>query len=139
MNIFLDTNVALDFLLKRKGFFEDAKKVIAICLNRGYNLYLSSISFANISYIARKGYEGRNVNELLSILREMALVSPAVQSTVDEALDLNLADFEDAMQFCSALSVHSDYIITRNMDDFPKSSIPIVSPSEFLTQISQGS
>ncbi len=137
MNIFLDTNVALDFLLKGEDFFDDAKKVIAVCLNRGYNLYLSSISFATISYIARKGYEGHNVNELLSILREMVSVSPAVQSTVDDALDLNLGDFEDAMQFCSAQSVHSDYISTRNVEDFPEFSIPVVSPAVFLAQISR--
>ena len=138
MNVFLDTNIALDFLLKRKEFFEDAKRVIAVCLNRKYNLYLSSISFSNISYIARKGHDGMSVSDMLSVLREMVSVSPVDQTVVDRALDMNLDDFEDAMQFFSALSVHSDYIITRNVGDFPQASIPIVSPIDFIKELKKG-
>ena len=135
MNIFLDTNVVLDFLLKRESFFAPARNVIALCLNRKYPLYISSVSFANISYLARKGCDGMSVNELLASLRAMLSVSTCDQNTVDNSLALNPKDFEDAMQYFSAEYVACDYIITRNGKDFPQSGIPILTPQEFIDQI----
>lgn len=53
-NVLIDTNVILDFLMKREGFFEDARNVLALGYNKCYTLHLSSLSFSNIAYIARK-------------------------------------------------------------------------------------
>lgn len=47
-NVLIDTNVILDFLMKREGFFEDARNVLALGYNKCYTLYLSSLSFSNI-------------------------------------------------------------------------------------------
>lgn len=52
--IFLDTNIILDFLLKREGFFEESREIVALGYNHVCELYLSSLSFSNIAYIARK-------------------------------------------------------------------------------------
>jgi len=43
-----------------------------------------------------------------------------------------LRDFEDAIQYYSALEVKSDYLITRNKKDYPTKLIKIVTPDEFL-------
>ena len=56
--IFLDTNVILDFLLKRENYFAEAREIVALGYNRVCELYLSSLSFSNIAYIARKKYVG---------------------------------------------------------------------------------
>lgn len=53
-NVLIDTNIILDFLMKREGFFEDARNVLALGYNKCYTLYLSSLSFSNIAYIIRK-------------------------------------------------------------------------------------
>lgn len=135
MNIFLDTNIAVDFLLKREPFYIDARNVIALCLNRGYTLFISSVSFANISYLARKGCEGMSVIELLVNLRSMLSVSTCDQRTVDKSLAIDSKDIEDAMQYFSADSAHCDYIITRNAKDFPQFGIPVVSPEAFLSNM----
>lgn len=135
MNVFLDTNVALDFLLKREGFFVAARNVIALCLNRGYQIYISSVSFANISYLARKGCDGMSVNELLASLRAMLLVTTCDQNTVDQSIAINPKDFEDAMQYFSAETKQCDYIISRNVKDFPVLNIPVLTPQEFIDKI----
>jgi len=41
-------------------------------------------------------------------------------------------DFEDAMQYFSALSEGCDVIITRNKKDFAESKIQVLEPQEFL-------
>lgn len=40
MKVFLDTNVILDFLMKREPFFEDAKTIMALGYNKCYDLYI---------------------------------------------------------------------------------------------------
>lgn len=132
MKVFLDTNIALDFILEREDFVDDARKVIAYCLNCQHTLYLSSISYANISYIARKGHKGRKLHELLRILRKMTRVSSSDENVVDKALATDNKDFEDAMQFHSASTVNADIIITRNVQDFPTGTIKVMTPKTFL-------
>ena len=132
MNVFLDTNVALDFLLKREGFFIAAHNLIALCLNRGYKIYISSVSFANISYLARKGHEGMTVDELLVSLRAMLSVTTCDEDTVDRAIAIHPKDFEDAMQYFSATTVNSDFIITRDKKGFPLVDIRVLTPQEFI-------
>jgi predicted nucleic acid-binding protein len=44
------------------------------------------------------------------------------------------ADFEDAVITATASREQADYIITGNTKDFSKSSVPAISPSEFLKQ-----
>jgi predicted nucleic acid-binding protein len=55
---------------------------------------------------------------------------------LDESLVSDFKDFEDAVQYQSALYVKADYIITRNQKDFKKSKIPVRTPTEFLSQLS---
>lgn len=132
MKVFLDTNIALDFIMERENFVDDARKVIAYCLNCQHTLYLSSISYANISYIARKGHKGKSPEELLRLLRKITRVSLSDENVVDKALATDNKDFEDAMQFHSASTVNADFIITRNVQDFPNGNIKVMTPKTFL-------
>lgn len=54
--VFLDTNIVLDFFMERKGFEEDAEQILAMGYNLEFNLFISSLSFSNIAYIARQLY-----------------------------------------------------------------------------------
>ena len=56
--IFLDTNIILDFFMKRKEFEDDAEQILAMGYNHECNLFISSLSFSNIAYIARQLYKG---------------------------------------------------------------------------------
>lgn len=56
--IFLDTNIILDFLMKRDGFLKDAGNLLAMGYNQECKLFLSSLSFSNIAYITRQIYKG---------------------------------------------------------------------------------
>lgn len=48
------------------------------------------------------------------------------------AADAQNKDFEDCVQYYSALSGEMDCIVTRNKKDFENSDIPIYTSSEFL-------
>ena len=135
MKVFVDTNVVLDFLLKREDFFEDARMIMALGYNKRCDLYMSSLSFSNIAYIARKQLKGDALYECFSEIRELLSVSPVTQVELDQAILLRASDFEDALQYNSAKTVGADCILTRNTKDFQFSEIEILTPSEFIKKM----
>ena len=53
-------------------------------------------------------------------------------SLLDKAIASSIADFEDAVQFYTAVYSEADYIITRNVRHFPQDNIPVLTPADFL-------
>ena len=74
--------------------------------------------------------ECRNTfNKLLYVFDVASLdKSDIIAAINNEAFD----DLEDAMQHQSSISSKLDYIVTRNVDDFKKGTVPAVTPEEFL-------
>ena len=139
MKVFVDTNVMLDFLLKREKVFEDARTIMALGYNKRYELYMSSLSFSNIAYIARKELKGDALYDCFSNICELLTVSPVSQVEVDQAILLRADDFEDALQYSSAKTIGADCIVTRTIKDFPFSSIELVTPEEFVKKVKYSS
>lgn len=130
--VFLDTNVALDFLLRRPLFVQDAADICALTQTGDVCLFLSALSFSNMAYILRKDMQREAIYASMESLRIIANVSPVGQGELDAALALRARDFEDALQYYSALSVGADCIVTRNKKDYAFAEIPVMTPSEFL-------
>ena len=130
--VFVDTNVILDFLMKRPDFFEEARMIMAMGYHHCCELYMSSLSFSNIAYIAKTKLKGEALYKCFSSLRELISVSSVTQADVDLAIKLQAKDFEDALQYYSAKSVDVDCIVTRNVKDFSFSEIEILTPDEFV-------
>ncbi len=56
---------------------------------------------------------------------------------IDRALNSSFRDFEDAVQYYSALEVKSQYFITRNKRDYPSNHMRILTPDDFLTLLKE--
>lgn len=136
MKLFFDTNILLDVLAKRDPFYKDSARLWTLAERRQVEASISTLSLNNIYYIIRKASDKHKAHEASIILRNIFdLVAPD-QKIVNQAIDAVIDDFEDAVQFYSAIRVQANYLITRNTDDFPKNQIPIMPPDEFLaTQI----
>lgn len=89
MKVFLDTNVILDFFMRREPFFEDAKTIIALGYNRYCELYVSSLSFSNIAYIARKKFQGDDLYKIFSGIREFSKITAVDEDSIDSAIQLS--------------------------------------------------
>lgn len=69
---------------------------------------------------------------MLDSLCQLVEILPTDDSIIKSALDADIKDFEDAVQYNTALAGNATVIITRNPKDFNKSTVPIYTPSEFL-------
>ena len=101
--VFLDTNVVIDLLDKREGFYIDALKIFRKAYNKEIKIYISPLTYATASYILRK-HEKSELMVLLSNLRQLVSISICDETVVDNSLTSDFDDFEDAMQYYCALS-----------------------------------
>jgi len=135
MNLFLDTNVLIDLIDKRQPFYNDIALIASMAENKEFKLAASSLSFVNTVYVVSKNVEAKLVLEALKKLRIICDVSNIDEIVIDKSLISNFNDFEDAVQYFSALHHKSDMILTRNKKDFKNSEITTMTPSEFLASI----
>ncbi|MBO4734769.1 MAG: hypothetical protein J5614_00090, partial [Paludibacteraceae bacterium] len=94
-------------------------------------LYAIDISFLNVAYILRKK-SSEILYDALGILLQRINVLSVKRFDLENAINAKHNDFEDCVQFYSALSGDMDCIITRNKKDFENSDIPVYTSSEFL-------
>ena len=73
-----------------------------------------------------------DIFEGIDLLCQICDVAAVDATVVRRALDSQFTDFEDALQYFSAVAVDADVIVTRNEDDFEHSEIPVYNPSHFL-------
>jgi predicted nucleic acid-binding protein len=134
MRIFIDTNVLVDYLAYRKKFFENAAYIIQLGQNNKCKILVSAMSFATASFIlqAHHGISEIDISKKFSEFVKKCNITAVDSKTVNESLVSGFKDFEDAMQYYSAVDGGADCIITRNKDDFSKARISVYEPIEFL-------
>ena len=135
MNIFLDTNVLIDLIDKREPFYNEIAIITSLAENKKVKLAASSLSFVNAVYVISRNIEEKIVLEALKKFRIICEVSNIDEIVIDKSLISNFDDFEDAVQYFSAVHHQSEVILTRNKKDFKNSEIPVMTPTEFLISI----
>jgi predicted nucleic acid-binding protein len=133
MNIFLDTNIILDYLdTNRQKSFPDSVKIFQLLENGDINLFASALTFSNIAYILRR-MNYADLMQTFADLREVIDVLPTDKDVLDTAIGSSFTDFEDAVQYYTAVCGNADVVITRNVDDFIQTSVPVMTPSAYLS------
>ncbi|MBR1774203.1 MAG: PIN domain-containing protein [Bacteroidales bacterium] len=131
--IFLDTNVVFDFLSKRSPFYDAALKIMELAHKNKINVCCFSITYVTLSYLLHRDKMAKNeIDYKLKVLNVICPATLVNDSIVKKALLSDFVDFEDALQYYSAIESEVDLIITRNNKDFPLSDIAVMTPDEFL-------
>ncbi len=135
MVVLIDTNIILDVLEKRTPFYESSNKILFYCATGKLKGYVALHSISNIFYILRKHLSAQDRRRLLLGLLDFLQVANATHEGVRHALMKDdFPDFEDCLQEECAKQVAANYIITRNTADFLVSSIPSITPADFVNQ-----
>ena len=132
MTVFVDTNILIDLLCERESFVQSARLLFAYGYSGRLTLVLSSLSLVNAVYIARK-YGYVDVRERLDDITEFVEVVDLRKEVAKRALTCEWKDYEDAVQYMSAIQENADCIVTRNKKDFGKSVIPVYTIEELMS------
>ena len=130
--ILLDTNVILDFLLKRELNYEHSQTVVKEIVNGNVQGYITASMVTDIFYILQKTngktFAFDSLVDLLIILDVLTVYRDDVYSVLYSGWD----DFEDALQAQVAIRSGMDAIVTRNIKDYKKAkNIDIVFLHDF--------
>ena len=133
MPVLFDMNIILDVLEKRQPFYDASKSVLESCVSSKITGYIALHSVSNIFYILRKRYSAADRRKLLLDILDLLQVANADHKSVRNALARDdFSDFEDCLQDECAKQIHSDYIVTRNINDFSASNVPAITPEDLL-------
>ena len=133
--LFLDTNIILDLLAERHPFYESIAKIATLADQKKLQLIATPISFTTVNYILSK-YESMEV--VLTKMRKFSIICQICevnQEIIEKSLNSKFKDFEDAVQYFSAVNSNCNVIITRNAKDFKRSEIAIMTADEYLKSI----
>lgn len=132
--ILIDSDICLDFITGRKPHFNHAEKLFWEIENTVFSGFVSPESFSNMFYILRSFYPASKIITKLKNLHSIVDVAIFTSTVIDSALNSEWADFEDAIQYHSAVETGCDAIITRNTADFKNSEIPVYTAYGFLNR-----
>lgn len=132
MKVLLDTNVIVDVALERQPYFSDSETVLSLVEQGQIEGYISASTFSDLYYIIRKD-KGRNLTlEFLSEIFTFCRVATVDRAAINMALTTNFRDFEDAIQYSSAVVNNLEAIVTRNPQDFPVTTLRILTPQQLI-------
>lgn len=136
--IFLDSDVVLDYFTNRDPYVDAASELFELNVKGEIVLYLSAVSINNIYYITRKFLGHKKSIEAVQTLVEMTEIVGTTKNELIHALKSSFSDFEDSIQYASALTIDGiDIIITRNIKDFRHSDLAVMTPDSFLKMLNR--
>lgn len=133
--IFLDTNIILDFLGEREGFYEASAKIMTLADKKKIQVYTSPSSISNVFYVLTRYENSKIALEKIGKFKLLCSMSVMDDEVVEKAIHSNFKDFEDAMQYFSALASNCNIIITRNEKDFKNAMIPVMNAESYLLSL----
>lgn len=134
--VLIDTDVLMDFFFDRKPFAKYATELINLCAEKKVEGFTTPVIIANVYYLLRKTANHSIIVEKLKQLLTIIEIVSIEKNAVLDALNSDFKDFEDALQNFSAVeNGEIKIILTRNLKDFKKSELAILTPETYLKGI----
>jgi len=133
--LFIDTNIMLDLLGERIPFYNSIAKIATLADKSQLTLVASALSYATVSYFLTKFENTEKAKEKLRKFKIISEICDLDEVIIEKGLNSNFSDFEDSLQYFSALKSNCSILITRNGKDFKESQIPVMTADEYLMSI----
>lgn len=133
--LFIDTNIMLDLLGERIPFYNSIAKIATLADKSQLTLVASALSYATVSYFLTKFENTEKAKDKLRKFKIISEICDLDEVIIEKGLNSNFSDFEDSLQYFSALKSNCSILITRNGKDFKESQIPVMTADEYLMSI----
>ena len=136
-DIFIDTDVIIDFLIDREPHSREAAIIVTLIEQKKLKGYVSSLTFSNLYFVLRKIESHNKVIAKLDSISRLLTILKVDQQIIKLAIASGFPDFEDSIQYNCALDYKKiDVLITRNIKDYKGSQIPVMTPAIYLKMVS---
>ena len=132
--VFIDTNILLDIIEGRQPFVLASSNVFDLGIRGCIQMYCTPLTFANCAYTARKNVGYEQAVKGLRLLKQFVKAATMDDRQVSHALNSDMPDFENMLQYEAAVDAGCEVIVTRDKKrHFPADGIPVMSPEAFLS------
>jgi len=133
--VMIDLNVILDVLQERRPFYDASAALLTSAETERIDGYIAAHSVTALFYLIQKRKSSSEARATITNLLQFLKIAPLDQSTIEQSLNLDYKDFEDAVSMMSALQCRADYLITRNIKDFQPALPPVIQPVDFMATL----
>lgn len=133
--VLIDLNILLDVLQKREPFYETSARLLATIETGQVKGYVAAHSITTLFYLIKKDQSAAQARATITNLLQFIKIASVDQNTLEQALNLDYRDYEDAVQMISAVQCKADYLITRNVKDYQPALLPVSQPVDFLSTL----
>ena len=133
--VFVDSDIILDLLSGRQPHYNYAAELFSLADEDSVKVFVSSLSFANVNYILSKQYSADQARKKLLKFKTLVSVLSVNNKTIELALASDFKDFEDAIQYYTAIENGLSVLLTRNLRDFKKAEITVLTAEQYLKAI----
>jgi predicted nucleic acid-binding protein len=136
MRLFLDANIIVATLNKEYPLFTWSSRLLSLQGKQNIELFTSPLCLAIAFYFVSKKSGEKMAREKIGLLLQHMGITAMDEKTTDKAIsNKKTHDFEDSMEYYSAIQHNCNYIITENQKDFYFSEIGVVGCEEFLLNL----
>lgn len=136
MKVFLDANVLVSVLNKEYPVFTYSSRVLSLADTPKYKFYTSPLCLAIAYYFAEKKSGNTQARYKIDLLISKLQITTVNDKTVrDTNSNKKIHDFEDGLQYYSAIHSGCKYIVTEDLNDFYFSEIEILTSRQFLENV----
>ena len=132
MKVLIDANVLLDVLGRREPHYADSAQVWDLAEAGTIEGYVSAASLPTLFYILRRAKGTDAALEGIRLVRDTFEIVALDEHVVNQALDSDMRDFEDAIQLVSSFRAGAVVLITRDAKGFAASNLVVQTPRQFL-------
>lgn len=133
--VLIDINILLDVLQKREPFYETSAHLLAAVETGLVKGYVAAHSITTLFYLIKKDRSSAEARATITNLLQFIKIAPIDQSTIEQALNLDYHDYEDAVQMISAVQCKADCLVTRNVKDYQPALLSVMRPVDFLSTL----
>ena len=133
--IFIDTDIVLDLLAKRKSFYLPAAQIFTLADRGKLKINVSESTFATLFYLLSKDNGQEKARKILFKFKSLVTILTVDEKIIELALSSEFKDFEDGIQYFCAIENKCSILLTRNLNDYKYADIPVMTAESFLKTI----
>lgn len=135
MKIFLDANVLVSVLNKEYPLFTYSSRILSLSDHPRFEVFTSPICLAIAFYFAEKKSGALKAKEKMKLLTAKIKIADTDSQVVLHAIqNPAIHDFEDGMEYYSAVFSECTVIITEDLEDFYYSELEVLGCTDFLNK-----
>jgi len=133
MKVFVDANILIAVLNKEYPLFSNAARILSQNKKNNIQIFTSPLCLAIAFYFSsKKSNESVAKNKIDLLCRNISITTINEKLSRQAIQNVKIHDFEDGLEYYSAMHHSCDYIVTEDIGDFYFSDIPVVNSEQFL-------